>query len=70
MTYSILDFNLSVKAARFKALASAAKHAIENFDQAQVWFIEDSSGEIEAIIHCDSVWIPTPVARLEDISGL
>lgn len=68
MTHNILDFHLRIKAGKFKTLANAAKHALANFDQGQVWFIEDASGEIAAIVHCGSVWTPTLMAQLEDAS--
>lgn len=69
MTYNILDSNLRIKAGRFKTLASAVRHAIENFDQSKVWFVEDGSGDIACIVHCDSAWMPISSAELEEISG-
>jgi hypothetical protein len=68
MTYSILDFNLCIKKANFKTLASAARRAISDFDQSKVWFIEDASGEIQAIVHCSQVWISTPLASVKDMA--
>lgn len=69
MTYNILDSNLRIKAGRFKTLVNAVRHAIENFDQSQVWFVEDGSGDIACIAHCDSAWMPIPLGEFEEISG-
>ncbi len=66
MSYTVLNSKLHTVAVGFKSLSDAAKDTLETKAQDRVWFIEDESGEIVAIVHYESTWVPFTRAEIED----
>ena len=66
MSYTVRDSKLYIVAVGFQSLSAAAKDTIETKPQVLVWFIEDDSGDIVAIVHRESVWMPFTQAEIED----
>ena len=65
MSYTVLNSKLQTVAVGFQSLSAAAKDTIETKPQDRVWFVEDDSGDIVAIVHCESVWMPFTQAEIE-----
>ena len=51
MSYTVLNSKLQTVAVGFQSLSAAAKDTIETKPQDRVWFVEDDSGDIVAIVH-------------------
>ena len=66
MSYTVLNSKLHTVAVGFQSLSAAAKDTLETKAQDRVWFIEDESGEIVAIVHYESTWVPFTQAEIED----
>ena len=66
MSYTVRDSKLYIVDVGFQSLSAAAKDTIETKPQVLIWFIEDDSGDIVAIVHRESVWMPFTQAGIED----
>ena len=66
MSYTVRDSKLYIVDVGFQSLSAAAKDTIETKPQVLIWFIEDDSGDIVAIVHRESVWMPFTQAEIED----